>query len=413
VSSTWPLFETEQAVCFLGGLIFVALYYLLSIFFFLCFYAVYKGGYYQFDMGKDSIWDSTYIHTPAAIYPYFTAGIMITSVFVLMLDFYMSHVVSVSLPIGKMSAENCCVRFIKKVVELLNNWNHWRCQHRVATMHLLHLYILFWTIQGMMVLSAIQSASTFIIPFVFRIPYIEEDRFGLYFRIMTVQFMTIPLLLYVLVHQWWHSPQNSQLSHEFDGIFALIVARDYRYRLKALKALRHYKLFECDMPSMIAEADRNEAFLELQVATLSSLVQLFVLSSLDPTVQSFDRMGPDCLTENATIKPDEPPRNDDGYQGNYKEYYNEYLWQMYQQLKQDNQDLSETAKGKVTCTKSKVLNPPTEVIEPELAGNPEKKLVPLNATSEPQPVSSAEIEVGVPATVADAKEEEEMVEGDI
>ena len=48
----------------------------------------------------------------------------------------------------------------------------------------------------------------------------------------------------------------------------LIIPRHHIHIAPRPLLFRHYKLFECDMPSMIAEADRNEAFLELQVHSL-------------------------------------------------------------------------------------------------------------------------------------------------
>ena len=65
-------------------------------------------------------------------------------------------------------------------------------------LHLVRIYMLWWSIQGCVLLVLMKSLTTFIVPFMFRIPYVDKVTFAYDFRVLTIQFMTIPLMFYSL-----------------------------------------------------------------------------------------------------------------------------------------------------------------------------------------------------------------------
>ena len=60
------------------------------------------------------------------------------------------------------------------MMERINNASLGYSPHRFAAVHLIRLYVTFWTVQAMVLMAALQSGTTFVLPFVFRIPYIED-----------------------------------------------------------------------------------------------------------------------------------------------------------------------------------------------------------------------------------------------
>ena len=128
---------------FLGAFAFVALYYTFSLSMFLFLYDLY--GYYKADMS--GTFDSTYIHTPAAI-PVYIKYCMGPSCLVLFVLHYMSHVAtSICLTWDqlKMQDEGFCKTWLRWVVEKANNCAVSSTSHRIGHLHLLRLYILFWS----------------------------------------------------------------------------------------------------------------------------------------------------------------------------------------------------------------------------------------------------------------------------
>ena len=253
---------------------------------------------------------STYIHTPAAV-PIYISYAMFPALVVLFCLHNFTSVMNAN-SLGwegvKREGEGCCMTFWRWVVEKCNNCIVTGATHRVGLLHLLRLYILFWSIQASMVLVLMKSLTTFIIPFMFRIPYVDKVTFAYDFRVLTVQFMTIPLMVYALYAVNSRHAAHSK-SNEHDQEYSLYVGKDFMERTRAIKARKTETLENTLTASHSshevgsASYDEFGSYLKFQAFHLGQLMMALTLASCEPRSKSFSRTGPDCLTFNDKFKP--------------------------------------------------------------------------------------------------------------
>jgi hypothetical protein len=233
--------EDMQLLSFIWGFIFVFLYYFFSL---MCFLIVYTSyGYFP------EVWDSTYVHTPAAIKPYCTAT-LVPSIFWLFILHWSTVVqTSVSLSytqiITRHQDEGLCGICMRIFMERVNNC-FGPTMHRTEMKLLMRKYIIFWSVQAMIVLAMMQSLTTFIIPFVFRIPYVDKSSYGYMFRVVTMQFMSMPLLVYCLTALNFNHSKNTK-SCMSDLVYANQIGKDYFCRAEAMSKHRAQDKKECEL----------------------------------------------------------------------------------------------------------------------------------------------------------------------
>lgn len=233
LGSTYMMsFEGKHRGTFFVAFMFVAVYYTACIVFFLVGYAIY--GYYKF--GSAEIWDSTYIHTPAVI-PIYCFCVLATASGVLFILHKLSlSFASVWLEHTRDSDDSdtpagCCTRLRRLLFECLYTFKSSSANERQDVLYLLHVYIVFWAIQAFLLLSVLFSPVVFVIPFVLRIWQITEGNWVYGFQTLTMLFLSMPLLIYVMV-MILGSIKTGVNKSVHDNLFALKVWKDY-------VALRH------------------------------------------------------------------------------------------------------------------------------------------------------------------------------
>lgn len=92
-------------------------------------------------------------------------------------------------------------------------------------MYLLRHYVMYWTLVVSLLLLFVQCGYAFSLPLVFRIYVVDPTTWVMRFRVVTVQIMTIPLVLCAFVELLlWPSTTNDQAS--MDSIYLLKVRKD-------------------------------------------------------------------------------------------------------------------------------------------------------------------------------------------
>jgi len=206
------------------SLLAVSVYYGLSIGLFLALYQSY--GY------MPEIWDSTYVHTPGVI-PRFLASTLFMaglSEFI-MIRFYSVWLTNYQPPPlsydqqGELRMTSAVTNVLMFVAYLLTGYR--QKYKNLGVVYLLRHYLVLMTIFACMVLFTLGGTYTFVLPYVFEIKFIDENIWAFRFRVLTVQFMTIPLIIgnLVVLRLW---PKGNLNSAELDGIYRLKVYKDLR-----------------------------------------------------------------------------------------------------------------------------------------------------------------------------------------
>ena len=100
---------------------------------------------------------------------------------------------------------------------------------QVDMLYLAHFYALFWALLTSCILGVLSSRFSFIVPLVFYNKYVDAELWEYRFTVMTVQIMTVPLLMFLIfaLYRW---PQTRVDLRAMDMIHKLKVAKADRRR---------------------------------------------------------------------------------------------------------------------------------------------------------------------------------------
>ena len=91
-----------------------------------------------------------------------------------------------------------CRKFGRFLFECCNSMKSGGTDHRRDLIYLIETYTIFWAFQAFLLLVVMLSPVLFVVPFVLSIWQIEADTWDYGFQMLTVLFLSVPLLIYVL-----------------------------------------------------------------------------------------------------------------------------------------------------------------------------------------------------------------------
>merc|ERR1711998_587747 len=187
---------------------------------------------YQYYGYMPQVWDSTYIHTPGVVPRFLMSALFMSGVAeYILIRFYSVWLTSYETPslrydqYGELEMRSAIKNVCMFTAYLMGGYR--RRLRNLAMMYLMKHYLVLITIFAAMLLLTLGSVYTFMIPYVLRIPFIDDIVWGYRFRVLTVQLITIPLIIgNLIVLCIW--PKSTINSDNLDPIFRLKVYKDMR-----------------------------------------------------------------------------------------------------------------------------------------------------------------------------------------
>eukprot|EP00026_Physarum_polycephalum_P001772 Phypoly_transcript_01774.p1 GENE.Phypoly_transcript_01774~~Phypoly_transcript_01774.p1 ORF type:complete len:943 (+),score=86.23 Phypoly_transcript_01774:272-3100(+) len=185
-------------------------YYAMSIFIYYIVFLI---------IGYD-IWDSTVIHYPQVLTRYavitLVPGTLVIYFLIRAIHVYYSVMPQVSL------------RFLSPAANpILFGRNP--VLKDAGFIYLFRYYLSAWTVVSWFILIILQSGYTFIIPPVFAIKYITPNLWAYRFRVITVQLISVPLILTSIILLYFGLPSRNANKSQFDPIYTLKITKDFRH----------------------------------------------------------------------------------------------------------------------------------------------------------------------------------------
>ncbi|KAJ5070952.1 ectonucleotide pyrophosphatase/phosphodiesterase family member 5 [Anaeramoeba ignava] len=206
-------YRRSNVIAFLFSLIAVMVYFLISI---LLFFGLERGyGYKR--------WESTLVHAPVVI-PIYMSYIIIPSTIMEYLVIRLYH--GPYLIFKKFETNGSKMDKFKTLLINIRIALFSATRVRdVKMIYLIKIYLLFWTVISIFFLFLMMSGFTFILPLIFRIHFISKSTWGYHFRILTVLFISYPLIIGQLIQMaTW--PKFSPNTAFFDTLFQVGIQKD-------------------------------------------------------------------------------------------------------------------------------------------------------------------------------------------
>eukprot|EP01112_Ceratiomyxa_fruticulosa_P008570 TRINITY_DN221_c0_g1_i3.p1 TRINITY_DN221_c0_g1~~TRINITY_DN221_c0_g1_i3.p1 ORF type:complete len:970 (-),score=127.20 TRINITY_DN221_c0_g1_i3:171-3080(-) len=192
---------------FIISFVSVALYYLICI-------GVYN---IAFQAVGYRTWDSTVIHTPQVLSRYVAITVVPGIIFTYIM-FRATHMIYTFWPKGDIWTKSK-ILFVGKDATFSN----------VGMIYLIRYYLLFWTVVSWLFLFILQGSYTFMVPGIFRVHFVYAAQWAMRFRVLTVQFMSLPLCfstLIVMIFGPW-GKMKTKLP-DMDGLYLIKMYKDLR-----------------------------------------------------------------------------------------------------------------------------------------------------------------------------------------
>jgi hypothetical protein len=162
------------------------------------------------------VWDSTYLHTPESVIVYLIS-VLFPSCF--------SAFLIIRLPERHYSDPPTEVppsnfkRFTGSMREFF--WPSAFPRYLADKLYLAKIYLVFWTVLLVLGLFVFQATYTFIVPNIFRIKFVVNALWGFRFRLITVQFLLVPLMVGCMLTLRFSFPEPVPENSALDRIYQL------------------------------------------------------------------------------------------------------------------------------------------------------------------------------------------------
>lgn len=243
----WNLQRHRNRVAAAYGLGSVAVYYGITI---LVFWILYWG--YGYD-----IWDSTLVHTPEVLARYLAYSLLPGFV----IAFVTSRIYNIVNTRPRISKDDSLWRRIYRRIGWFSIGAYSELANH-AMVYLVRFYVMLFILIAQLVLFVLEGTFTFIVPGVFRVLLIDAENWGYRFRVLTVIFMSFPLVLTsVLELIFWHKfKENSSV---FDSVFLLKIFKRVLSNPEVTVYAHEKELLECT--ALTSHFEEMEHFVEVCV----------------------------------------------------------------------------------------------------------------------------------------------------
>jgi hypothetical protein len=162
-------------------------------------------------------WDSTVIHTPEVLARYAFICLLpsVLVIYVIIRGFHVYYTIRPQFA-WRNASEIMDVWLLGREVKFTD----------LRMVYLYRYYLLFWTVASWLMLLIIQSNYTFVVAPVFQLKFITAYLWELRFRIITVQFMSLPLSLASFLVIFFGLPSEEYRRNYFDPIYMLKIYKD-------------------------------------------------------------------------------------------------------------------------------------------------------------------------------------------
>jgi len=199
----------------------VTLFYFMTIGFFILLYI-----WYGHPIDE---WESTLIHTPAAV-PRYLAYLFVPSIVFAFLLHRSYHISSISFrKIIPGSSFGAKLRVVG--MNFLNLFSDSSAHVRHPDfVYLARYYVGATTVCAVLTIFVAQSTFTVLVPLIFRIPFVTEAYWGLRFRLLTVQMMSMPLIIGSMIEVYLSGRNLTDYRvSETDPVYLLKIRKDSRH----------------------------------------------------------------------------------------------------------------------------------------------------------------------------------------
>jgi hypothetical protein len=167
-----------------------------------------------------SLWDSTVIHT-AEVIPRFVVFCAFPGAFCAFLSIRIYHAIYV-VPVRPNSGR---LSFVQRLATFGRYLHESRNFTNISIVYLFRYYMLYVTVMSGLSMFLIQSFYSFVLPVIWRIHFIGPYTWEMRFRLLTVQLMTIPLIIgSILALFIW--PSDSTKSNKLDPVYQLKLSKE-------------------------------------------------------------------------------------------------------------------------------------------------------------------------------------------